>query len=282
MLGSLNEDGRKSLIELAKFVQEGGSLGDLKRGHKLLREVAELREDFEKRKAEFAAKQNEAAPAAMAAPQVLPQNVAAMTSLQQLEAAEAETQTAYDWCDDNPQGGEFQGKEYSADQVTRAKQALRTELRAIPLRRKQIEQQHATVAAQRQSRQMLEQRLPQYFTPDNPMWKKATELIRSESVLSNHPNRDYIALALIRGDAELTKEAASAARPANGLSPAKPAMAAAPAARTGKAPLGKPHTANGSAPARSNGSISIAAAREALNKDGSRDSFANFLNAAGR
>lgn len=247
---ALDPEVQKHALELAKELKaQGLSVGEAKRIGKLLHNKSESEarltqqiETLQQQIEELKAGPPATADAAQTLP--MPAKVAELKNNAEIERREMQLQNVLDWCEDNPEGGEANGQVFTPEEVKAIRRDSRQELRWLPKRREQLNQQAAVQQAQRQAREQTLKDFPALNDPANPDAKLAQQLIQSEPALAHRPNRDYLALALATGHRLLQSELAArkAPKPAangNGAVARKPQAssggAAAPRATGGQA-----------------------------------------------
>lgn len=235
-LAGLEADVRERAIELARELKAGGlTVGEVKRIGKLLHQKGEtesqFRQQIEGLQQEIEQLKSSATPAEDAAAVPMPAKVAALKNPREIEQREFKVQSVLDWCEDNPDGGELNGQTFSADEVKAIRRDARQELRWLPRRQQQLEQQAQLRQQQQAVRSQTLKDFPVLNDPENPDTQLARRLMSTDPQLAQRPNADYLALALAMGhrllQADLQKrKAPAAAKPAaaaNGLPRAKPA-----------------------------------------------------------
>jgi hypothetical protein len=265
---------RQAALELAKNCKPG----EIPRIATLLTERHQARETIEQLSAELEETKAAAANgAATAAPvtAAMPATVAKLKTVAEvtarLEEVQGQNEAIQDFLDANP--GDAQAEYQIGDKlVTRAqliqqRAAIRSELKALPQRQGQLEWTAKVAGQQQEVQKFLKEKVPQFFAEGNPVGEAARKLAKSDPYVASLPNRDFVALCLAVGEAELRKQLQPAAKP----------VAAKP---NGTVPLGKPH-ANGAAAGKpANGNLATAISRHATER--SKDSFAAILSATGR
>jgi hypothetical protein len=268
---------RKAALELVKTLQPG----EIPRIARLVAAKYQAEETIEKLTAKLEAAEAErdsgavtGAPATAAMPATVAKlrNVTEVAS--RLEEVQGQAEAIQDFLDANPGDGaaEYQigDKLVTRAQLIQQRAALRTELKALPARREQLEYSAKVTAQQAEVRNFLTEKIPQFYAEANPVGQAARKLIQSDPYVASLPNRDYVALCMAYGEAELRKL----------LLPAPAKKPAGAVVANGKVPLGKPHTNGNTSAKPANGNLQTALARHATER--SAASFAEILSATGR
>ena len=272
-LQGLNADAKESLMEVAKAIANGETtIGQVKRQMKLGRqeneELQRLREENEQLKAN---------PPTATVSRELPPTVAKLKTVEEVESrsqvCEESIDALEDFLEKNPQGGEIGGKEWTREQLIDRKRAFRDELKVLPKQQQIIQQQAQFTKVKTEAAAQIRKDFPVLNDPDNPDTKASRALLKTDPIINQYPNADYLALALARGHRELQAE----------LTARKAGTAARtvqrPGAKTGTVPAAKPH-GSGTAPARStNGTAPVGDLLKGV-KD--KSSLADLLAATGR
>ena len=269
-----------------------------KRIDELTAEKYRLRDENEALKTKLSDAEKPASPAAHSpGPQNLPESVAKLRTVADVEARQGqletlvdglqdfldanpgEPETVYDAQTQKPVNLEADGRRYlSRAQIIAERAQARAELKALPKRAAQITQSEHLRTAQTQMQTELAKDFPHLSDPENP----ETQLYQAAlAAYAFHPGAPLIALKLARGHQVI--EAERQAR-TNGNGHVKPLFGGAgqrPAPLPGQVPVRQPGTAGGSAavpaPARAN----VQAALDRNRKEGSRESLAALIAAGG-
>ena len=249
-LAGLNEDAKASLIEVAQAIAKGETtLGEVKRRMKLGRqeneELTQLRQEVERLKT---------APPAVKSAAPIPETVLKLKTLEEVEArselADTSIRAIEDFLEENPSGGVIGDKEFTRAELIQRKRLFQDELKALPKQAQALQQRDQFNQVKTEARKQILADFPVLNDPENPDTKAAQSLLKSDPVINQYPNADYLALALARGHRELQAELAArkggkpaakpAAKPAGVVAPGKPHQGAAAPARSqnGAAPVG--------------------------------------------
>lgn len=266
---ALDPDIQKHVVELAKLLKTGGlEIGEVKRIEKLLRTKGalesgngELQAKVQAMEAQIAELKNGGAASAPEASNGNP--FSGLKSEAELRQTKRKLHEIREWCEDYAEGGTFNGKELSADEVKSMRREISRALEFhLPERSEQLVQAQTVQAQQAQVLQTMKAQRPDLFNIENPVAQRV-QFFAQHPRISNDPNRDMIAVFLALGEqAFKAKSAPAAVKP-----PARPA--ARPAAAV---------TSPGAAPRNGN---AVKAAMELVAKDRSRESLVKF-NAARR
>lgn len=265
----LNPDAVVHFAEMAKALAAGEvSIGELKRGYKLMDTVNELRRENEELKARPAT--------VSASASTLPKAVAGLKTLQEVEARYEQAETAAEAIEDflykNPDGGVIGDKEYTRDQLIDMKRGWKDELKALPKRGQEIQQVAQFAQARTAASQQIAKDFPVLANAEHPDAKMARTFMKDPRFQAD-VNGDYIALCLATGhrihQADLAKRKAGAA------------VTKAAARPVSKIPAGRPHVA-ATAAAKPGPGIPVADALAKIGKEGSRSSLSALLSATGR
>lgn len=161
-------------------------------------------------------------------PGALPPAVAKLKTLQEVEArldyAESNADALQDFLDANPgsattvydinSGQQVEepadGQRYfSREQIIARKAALRSEIKALPKRARELTQQAQFNQAKAEAHAKIVADFPYLNDPENADTKQAQQFLKTEPILNSYPHAEYLALALARGHRELQAEAAA-------------------------------------------------------------------------
>jgi hypothetical protein len=236
---------QKHISDLAKLLKDQGlSIGEVKRIGKLLKDkgdlgsqVQELQRKIDELSTGGAGARPQPAAAADAGPFG---HVTDEAGLRQVMRQMHEIQ---DFIDDNPDGGSFNGKEFSADEVRAMRKDVRKALELhIPERRQQIAMEGQVRQQQTQVTQAVRKIAPELYDPENPASQRMQQIIQQHPYVAQLPDRDYAAAAFALGDQILQQRLAKANSPATGAKGAGSTAGRMPAAQ-GRPQSGKPAVA---------------------------------------
>jgi hypothetical protein len=290
-LAGLSPTERQSALELVKSLQPG----ELPRIAKLVaqRHQAEQTIEAQARKIEeLESGRSDAAPRASGG---LPASVAKLKTVNDVEArlekAHAAADAIQDFLDANP-GGPDTEYEVGDKRVTRAqliesRKTWREELKALPMRAQQLQQQGRFTQAQAQARKDFARDFPTLADPENAEAKAIrTKLQEMPFLAQAFVSPDYAAAVWIRGERAMQEDLAKRkgtnganGAKGNGNGGGKPALTLPPRKQTpGGIPIGKPHPPAGGA-TRVDTTATAKAALEAHKEKGSRDTLAAVIEA---
>lgn len=213
-----NEETEESTEETP--VQEGADntqIGVEKRIGKLIAKQRQAEADIEQLRRENAELRNKPATAQEPTPdQEANPFSKTVTDGKTLSEAKRYAYDFREFCEDNPDGGTFNGKEYTGEETNRGRRAAQRALDIeLPAREKQLVQQQQVFQKRDQLAQGMKQSFPDLYDRENPIGQ-AAEAWRNDPRLAAMPERDIAAAALAIGMAELHRRAAAAKKPANG------------------------------------------------------------------
>lgn len=264
-LAQLPDDVRDEVIQVAKDVADGKfSFRDLKRGHKLIGKHAEEVERLTNEVETLRKQLNE-----QPAPQTPSESLQSLKTVADVERRQRQLETVMDWCEDNPEGGTYNGQEFSQDDVRVARAAARTELRQMPQRRQQLEQQADFGRKQQAAKAQARKLFPHLSDADNSETQAVSALLESQPWLKNtFESPEIAALTWLRGQAaikaELAKRNGQAQRPA-----------------TQRPATNRPSTGGAGGKGNTAGP-SVASAKDRIGKERSVGALAELMAATGR
>jgi len=271
-LAELPDDVRGELLALAKEVAEGKtSFRDLKRGHKLIGKHAAELERLETENAELKRQVSatETQPAANNGAVVKLKTVA------EVQKRTAQLEAVMDWCEDNPQGGEFNGQQFNADDVREARRAARAELRQLPVRERELQGQSQFAQRQTLAKAEAVKLFPHLADPDHAETQAVTKLLAASPWLKDvFLSPEVAALTYLRGQSAVKADLERAKAKA-GSAGERNLKVAATGVQKGRPASGG--TAAGGKPA---GGPTVKAARERIAKEGSVGALAELMGAA--
>lgn len=290
-LNGLDETQRGQMLEMLQDVKAGkANWGEIKRGHKansgLVQQLESLRNEIESLKGGGNATSQRDEDTRPAAASAMPAEVARLRTVDEVrslvDVLDSRIEFAEEFLHANPDGGLINGEQFTRAQIVEQKREWKKQKNAAPARIEQIREQATFTAQQSAAKRQIATDFPQLNDPEHPDTKVAREFLKDPRI-NGQVNGDYIALALATGDRVLKAElAARRGAPAGQRGAVGAAKAGANGARPqGKVPLGKPHTATGSAAARP-AEGNLQAAMDAHRKEGSRLSFSKILSTSGR
>lgn len=264
-LAELPDDVRAELFALAKEVADGTtSFGELKRGHKLIgkhaEEVERLQGEIETLKGQL-----EQGPARGDA------RPTEFKNLNEVVTREQQLEKVIDWCDDNPEGGEFNGQTFSVDDVKAARRKARDEIKyVLPGAKQQLQAQATFTKSQQQVRPQVLQQFPELKDPGHATTRAVNEMLTKVPMLkSMFVSPELAAMTWIEGE-KVMKARAAAKKPG-----AKPTVQPKP----GEIQRRKPVVGGGGGAARNTGGPSVAKAKEQIAREGSVGALANLMEA---
>jgi len=237
-------------------------------------------ESLKAKVAELEAEQESLAVTSTATPATLPEAVAKLKTVAQvnerLKVVQSDLDALTDFLDENPGDGDAKyqigGKEFSRAELVQRKAALRSEARALPQRSEAITFTAQFAQARQQATAALVKEFPVLSDPDNPVTKTARQLMQLPQ-FQRESNGDELAYLLARGYEVVTAE-----RNRRKGAPGAPLVKRP----TGKVPLGKPHVAANGGGRATNGEVNVRSALDRVSKEGSSESLAELLKATGR
>jgi hypothetical protein len=272
-LAELPEDVREQLLAMAKEVADGSiNFGDLKRGHKLAarhaEEVEQLRQENESLKQKLEAGTTTA-----------PGGEAGLyKTVDDVVKREQQLQKVLDWCEDNPEGGEFNGQEFTAAEVKDARRKARDEIKyALPGRKEQLQQQAQQQAqftkAQQQARGEVLKNFPALKDPDNTETQAVNKMLHEVPMLKTmFISPELAALTWLRGEQALRADLAK-----RGVQSPKSKVQSP---RPGAVKTGRPSGGGGTAaPARTGAGPTVAKAKERIASERSVGALADLIGA---
>lgn len=275
-LAGLPEDVREQLLDIAREIAEGSTnFGELKRGHKL---IAKHAEEMERLQGEVEGLRTQLAEASTAA---AGDGRTPFKSVKEVKERELRLRKLIDWCDDNPEGGEQNGQEFSAEDVKAARRAARDELNyQLPEIREQLqahEQRQAQFSqAQSAAKANVLKTFPELKDSENPEAQAVGNILSKQPWMkSAFVSPEIAALTWHLGEQALRERAkkrgiafganglpAKAGVPGAARTPAKAGTPNRPAVRTGR-----PASGGTAAGARPGGATSVAGAKERIEKE---------------
>ncbi len=268
-LAALPDDVRAELLAIAREVLEGKtSFREIKRGHKLIskhaEEVDRLNAENERLKTEGGN--------TTTAPASLPESVSRLKTPDEIAKRQRKLEEIMDWCEDNAGGGESNGQSFSADDVKIARHAARDELRLLPQRAAQLQNQAAFAGQQQKARGEALKMFPQLKNPEHAETKAVTELLEKAPWMRNvFASPEAAALTWLRGQAALKAE----------LAKRTPATARTPAAtRAGEVPRARPSSGGSGASGKPAGGPTVAKAKERIGSERSVSALAALMEAS--
>lgn len=270
---ALDEDVREQVLDLAQDIADGVvNLGEIKRGHRLA--------------LDFAAERNRL----NSENQALREQVQnggnrngqpVLNTPDQVQARIDQLQDILDWCEENPDGGDFgngdNAKSFNAEEVRAIRRDTNKELRRLPAQLQAAQQQAAQAQqfaqSQRQARTQAEKLFPFLTDRNNAETKQVRALL--ESPMGALIKRQFLspetaALTWIRGQAAMR----NAVKNKNG--------AGANANGRGGVQRGRPASGGTSAGAQpGRGGPSLKTAKEGIQRDGSVGALAQFMDVVG-
>lgn len=274
-LEGMDDDAKGHLIELADFVKHGGSLKDLKQGHKLLQRITEL----ERSHAEELENVRASAASAPATTGNFPKSVAALKTVQDVRDRHEQVNGYVDYITDlldaNPGGpdtvvAEEGGKQYTRQELITRRSELRTEARQLPQRAQQIQGDAQRQAAQVKATSEFRSDFPWSGDANHAETKAIRQKLKDNPFL-NHMfiSPEYAAAVWMRGEKAMQQELAARKKSPGARPAAKP---------VGKVPLGKPHAPSAGAAGRPAAAASTAtSAMTRLKKEHSADALADVM-----
>lgn len=274
-LAALEDDVREQFLDLAQDVADGRvNLGDVKRGHRLALQFAGEREQLESQITTLREQLGERGPTGAGG--TMPEAIARLGTAHDVEARIDQVQSILDWCQDNPEGGDFGNGEnrqsFSAEQVRDIRNDARREMRLLPKRAEQLNVQAQFAQSQRQARQNAVKLFPFLSDRNNADTKLVSALL--ESPMGSQMKRMFLspeiaALTWVKGQAAL-----KALVKGNGKAPV-------PNGR-GPVPKGRPAAGGTSAGAQpGKGGPTLKSAKEHIQRDGSVGALAGLLDVVG-
>lgn len=287
---NLDPEVQAQVIELAKAVKSGElKPGELPRIAKLIargHENAEMAQSLQQKVDALQQQLDELRSGnngtANGAPEGIPVNqmpeaISKLGNERDLQFREFQAKKLLNWCNENPQGGTFGREEFSADEVKELLHGANEELLWIPVKQQQVRQQQQFTQQQREFRSRLVQHFPHLDDRENAETKAVQAMLKNNSWLQQFANPELEALVRVRGLKSLDAEVAARKKPA----PATNGHAKTATATT--LPKAKPSPGAGGAGApRSTEARTVAAAKDRIGAERSREAFSDLLTATGR
>lgn len=269
----LNPDAKAKLLDMVNSIEKGEtSIGELKRGHKLTSQIAELQRQIEELKTEAETAATRTGDTSQ------PPGVAKLKTVQEvdarLDAATDAVRAIEDFLEEHPEGGEIKGKEFTRRQLIERKRELQDEIRQLPKRAQQIQQQTQMAQTQAQARSGFAKDYPWVDDPEHPSTIAVQNRLKTNPWLKNFASPEYVAHVWNLGEKAAQVEAA--ARKGGGKNGTVPTTPTKP-----KVPSGKPHAPSSASLPRSNPKADVGAALNRARKEGSQSSLAALIDAAG-
>jgi hypothetical protein len=258
------EDAREHVLEMAKELAEGKTtLGQLKRGHRLVEDMEKLRDEIR------GLREEKDKPATKTATAATP--LADIKDEAALEEIVSDANKFLRWARRNPDGGIWDGKELDRDALNnRIDLAETARDEWVPKRAKEIARNNQFMAFQQQQIQSARNDYPWLKDPENAETAAARNLLRDVPMLNQTDSPEYWAAVMVKGQKAMVADKEARLKPA--ATPAQPA--AVPRAR----PVSSPATA---AP-KASIAKQVTEARQLLGKDRSRNAFANLISVIDR
>lgn len=267
---------RKAALELVKQLQPG----EIPRIAKLVAQRHQLESTVESlsKQLEEAQAAVVEAPQAGAAGSELPEPITKLKTVQevqkQLDGVTRELEAVQDFLDANPGDAEtvyqIGGKEMSRKALIELRAGLRAQARQLPQRGQQILDQSQLAQARQRAESQLVREFPVLQDTEQPITKTVRKLMTLPD-FAGRANGMELAYIMARGNELVTAERT---KRQTGATPAP--LVRKPA---GTVPAKKPMVSGANAAGRTGDLAAVNAARQALEKDGSTDSFAALLRA---
>jgi hypothetical protein len=269
---------QQHLQELAELLAKGEvTIGEVKRLKKLIADKGSDREVIERLTGEIGElrqKLETGQPATPPAPTESNPFTAVVKDLNTLNAAKREMYDVLEWCEDNPEGGNRRGQEYTAEQVKQIRREARRGLDIhLPERERQLQTEQGISQRRTAVAQTMKTNHPQFYDRESEVGRHAAEF-RNLPEVRGRADADVIGAIMALGTIELTKLENARLAKANGKNGNG---AGRPQTTVGRITLA-PRPGASAAPANRN------AVKESLVRFGkapTRDAFADVLDKMG-
>jgi hypothetical protein len=269
---------RKAALELVKQLQPG----EIPRIAKLVAQRHQLESTVESLSKQLEEAQSAAVESRGTSDQgpELPEAITKLKTVQevqkQLDGVTRELEAVQDFLDANPGDAEtvyqIGGKEMSRKALIELRAGLRAQARQLPVRGQQILDQTQLAQARQRVESQLVREFPVLQDPEQAITKTVRKLMTLPD-FAGRANGMELAYIMARGNEVVTAERQKR----------QAGVTQAPLVRkpVGTVPAKKPLVSGANAAGRTGDMAAVQAARQALDKDGSTDSFAALLRATG-